>query len=137
MSVKETVFAIDPGTKRCGYAVVDSNINVLCRAIVPLGKLISNIKKLFSNYQISRFILGNGTNYKEIEKKIKNHFSQFEIILVKEDFTTLEARKKYFEVYPPKGLLKILPSSLRVPPAHYDDFVAVLIAEKYFKRLEN
>ena len=137
MYSEEIVFAIDPGTKKCGYAVVKSGNLVLSKGIIALGQLIENIKKNFNEYKISRFILGNGTNCKEIKMQLKNCFSQFEIVLIKEDFSTLEARKKYFTVNPPKGLLKILPQSLRIPPENYDDFVAILLAEKYFEQIKN
>ena len=54
-------------------------------------------------------------------------------ILIEEKFSTLGARKKYFETHPPRGIFKFIPLSLRVPPDHYDDFAAVLLAEKYFR----
>jgi RNase H-fold protein (predicted Holliday junction resolvase) len=133
MSKAEIIAAIDPGTKKCGYAVVDSNLGILQREVTSTEKIVKTIEESFHSYKIDKIILGNGTNYKKIEKKIKDKFSHLRIVLVKEDFTTLEARKKYFEAHPPKGLFKLIPLSLRVPPCYYDDFVAVLLAEKYFK----
>jgi len=133
MPEEEIIIAIDPGTKKCGYAVVDFNLNVLQREVIPTDKIEDNIEDSFKVYKINKIILGDGTNYKQIEKKLKNHFPRLKIILIKEDFSTLEARKKYFEAHPPRGISKLIPLSLRVPPCHYDDFVAVLLAEKYFK----
>ena len=133
MPEEEIIIAIDPGTKKCGYAVVDSNLNVLQREVISTEKIAKNIEDSLNIYKINRIILGNGTNYKQIEKKLREHFPQLKIILIEEDFSTLEARKKYFKAHPPRGILKIIPLSLRVPPCHYDDFVAVLLAEKYFK----
>ena len=121
MSGKEVIIAIDPGTKKCGYAVVESNKNVLRREVIPIEELMIHMKENVDIYNIERFIVGNGTNCKEIE----------------ENFSTLEARKKYFKADPPKGIFKLIPLSLRVPPCHYDDFVAVLLAEKYFSQIEN
>jgi len=129
----EIIAAIDPGTKKCGYAVVNSNLSILQREVISPEKMVKTIKESFNSYKIDKIILGNGTNYKEIEKKIKDNFSHLKIVLVKEDFSTLEARKKYFEAHPPRGLFKLIPLSLRVPPCYYDDFVAVLLAEKYFR----
>jgi RNase H-fold protein (predicted Holliday junction resolvase) len=133
MSEEEIIIAIDPGTKKCGYAVVDSNLNVLQREVISTEKIAKNIEDSLNIYKINKIILGNGTNYKNIEKRLKNHFPQLKIILIEEDFSTLEARKKYFKAHPPRGIFKLIPLSLRVPPCHYDDFVAVLLAEKYFK----
>ncbi len=133
MPEEEIIIAIDPGTKKCGYAVVDSNLSVLQREVTQTDKIVNNIEDSFKVYKINKIILGDGTNYKQIEKKLKNYFPRLKIILIEEDFSTLEARKKYFEAHPPRGISKLIPLSLRVPPCHYDDFVAVLLAEKYFK----
>jgi RNase H-fold protein (predicted Holliday junction resolvase) len=133
MPGEEIIIAIDPGTKKCGYAVVDSNLSILQREVISTEKIAKNIEDSFSVYKIGEIILGNGTNYKNIEKRLKNHFPELKIILIEEEFSTLEARKKYFEAHPPRGISKLIPLSLRVPPCHYDDFVAVLLAEKYFR----
>ncbi|MCJ7789322.1 MAG: Holliday junction resolvase RuvX [Candidatus Atribacteria bacterium] len=133
MPEEEIIVAIDPGTKKCGYAVVDSNLNVLQREVTLAERIINRIKNSFKVYKIEKIILGNGTNYEQIENKLKNYFPRLKIILIEENFSTLEARKKYFEAYPPRGISRLIPISLRVPPCQYDDFVAVLLAEKYFK----
>jgi len=133
MLEEETIVAIDPGIKKCGYAVVDSNLSVLQREVISTEKVAKTLEDSLNIYKIDKIILGNGTNYKNIEERLKNHFSILNIILIEEKFSTLEARKKYFEAHPPRGILKLIPLSLRVPPCHYDDFVAVLLAEKYFK----
>ena len=133
MPEEEIIIAIDPGTKKCGYAVVDSNLSVLQREVISTEKIAKTIEDSLNIYKINKIILGNGTNYKNIEKRLKNHFPQLKIILIEEDFSTLEARKKYFEAHPPRGIFKLIPLSLRVPPCSYDDFVAILLAEKYFK----
>jgi len=133
MPEEEIIIAIDPGTKKCGYAVVDSNLSILQREVISTEKIAKNIEDSLNIYKINRIILGNGTNYKQIEKKLREQFPQLKIILIEEDFSTLEARKKYFKAHPPRGIFKLIPLSLRVPPCHYDDFVAVLLAEKYFR----
>ena len=133
MPGEEIIIAIDPGTKKCGYAVVNYNLCVLQGEVISTEKIAGTIEDSLNIYKINKIILGNGTNYKNIEKRLKNQFPKLEIILIEEEFSTLEARKKYFEVHPPRGILKLIPLSLRVPHCHYDDFVAVLLAEKYFK----
>ena len=47
--------------------------------------------------------------------------------------TTLQARKRYWDIYPPKGLWKLVPLSLRVPPIPYDDVVAIILVEQYLE----
>jgi len=133
MPEEEIIIAIDPGTKKCGYAVVDSNLSVLQREVTSTEEITKAIEDSLNIYKIDKIILGNGTNYKSIEEKLKNNFPQLKIILIEEEFSTLEARKKYFKANPPQGIFRLIPLSLRIPPCHYDDFVAVLLAEKYFK----
>jgi len=133
MPEEKIIIAIDPGSKKCGYAVVNSNLSVLRREVTSIEGIIKTIEDSFNVYKIDEIILGNGTNYKNIEKRLKNHFPELKIILVEEEFSTLEARKKYFEAHPPRGIFKLIPLSLRVPPCYYDDFVAVILAEKYFR----
>jgi len=133
MPEEEIIIAIDPGTKKCGYAVADSNLSILQREVISTDKIVETITDTLNIYKIDKIILGNGTNYKNIEESLKNHFSKLKIVLIEEKFSTLEARKKYFEAHPPRGIFKLVPLSLRVPPCRYDDFVAVLLAEKYFR----
>jgi len=133
MPEEEIIIAIDPGTKKCGYAVVDYNLSVLQRKVISTDKIAETIEDSLNIYQVNKIILGNGTNYKQIEKKLREYFPQLKIILIEEEFSTLEARGKYFKAHPPRGIFKLIPLSLRVPPGHYDDFVAVLLAEKYFR----
>ncbi|MGB6371620.1 MAG: pre-16S rRNA-processing nuclease YqgF [Atribacterota bacterium] len=133
MPEEEIIIAIDPGTKKCGYAVVDSNLSVLQREVISTEKIAKTIEDSLNMHKIDIIILGNGTNYKNIEKRLKNHLPELKIILIEEEFSTLEARKKYFEAHPPRSISRLIPLSLRVPPCHYDDFVAVLLAEKYFR----
>ena len=133
MPEEEIIIAIDPGTKKCGYAVVDFNLSILQREVISTDETTKAIEDSLNIYKIDKIILGNGTNYKSIEEKLKNLFPQLKIILVEEEFSTLEARKKYFEAHPPRGIFKLIPLSLRVPPCYYDDFVAVILAEKYFR----
>ena len=133
MPEEEIIIAIDPGTKKCGYAMIDSHLRVLQREVVLTEQITKTIQDSLNIYKVNKIILGNGTNYKNLEERLKIHFPQLKIILIEEEYSTLKARKKYFEAYPPRGILKIIPLSLRVPPDHDDDLVAILLAEKYFK----
>ncbi|MEA1940397.1 MAG: Holliday junction resolvase RuvX [Candidatus Caldatribacteriota bacterium] len=133
MSRIEIILAIDPGTKKCGYAVVDAKLKLKLKKVVSTKDLIVDIKEISHTYSIDKVVLGDGTNYKIIEAIIKEKFPQLNIELADEKFSTLKARKRYFELYPPQGIFKFIPLSLRIPPCDYDDIVAVLLAENYFE----
>lgn len=127
------VLSIDPGKKKCGMAVVDNRLTFITGKVVDNQELLKEIAVYQSQYKINKIILGNGTNYEEIYHRVKKHFPSFSLTKVAEKNTTMQARKLYFETYPPKGIAKILPISLRIPPRAYDDFAAFVIAERYFR----
>ncbi|MEA2022339.1 MAG: crossover junction endodeoxyribonuclease RuvC, partial [Candidatus Caldatribacteriota bacterium] len=68
MPEEEIIIAIDPGTKKCGYAVVDSNLSVLQREVISTNEITQTIEDGLNIYKIDKIILGNGTNYKKIEE---------------------------------------------------------------------
>ena len=47
--------------------------------------------------------------------------------VVEEYGTTLEAREIYWRLHAPRGLMKLVPTSLRTPPRNVDDLAAYAI----------
>lgn len=133
MSAEEKIIALDPGRKKCGYAVVDSTLSVLQQEVVETERLLEMIEEGLKRYKIDKIILGNGTNFQAIKEILEEHFPHLTIIIMEERYSTLQARKRYFTVNPPRLLWRLIPVSLRVPPVPYDDWVAVILAEKYFQ----
>ncbi|GAH15410.1 unnamed protein product, partial [marine sediment metagenome] len=58
MPGEEIIIAIDPGTKKCGYVVVDSNLSVLQREVTSTEGIIKTIEDSFKVYKIDEIILG-------------------------------------------------------------------------------
>jgi RNase H-fold protein (predicted Holliday junction resolvase) len=56
------------------------------------------------------------------------------VALQDERHTTLAARKRYWELFPPRGLQRLLPQDLRQPPRDWDDVVAQLLLERWLGR---
>ena len=56
-------------------------------------------------------------------------------MMVDERYSTLEARDRYWLMYPPKGLNLLIPKGLRTLPRPIDDIVAILLIERYLSRL--
>jgi hypothetical protein len=50
--------------------------------------------------------------------------------LTDERMTTLEARGLYWALHPPRGMYRIIPKSLRVPPRNLDDLAAWAIIQR-------
>lgn len=132
-----TVVAIDPGRAKCGIAVVrksDGTFEVLHREVVATAKLGLTVANLASRFSPDAVVLGGGTSSSEAARVVEN-LQSAPVVIVEEKFSTLAARKRYFEENPPRGLRRLIPLSLQVPPHPYDDYVAVMLAEKYLQSL--
>jgi RNase H-fold protein (predicted Holliday junction resolvase) len=80
--------------------------------------------------------MGNQTTSKQWQKKLTENIS-LKVTLVNEKNSTLEARDKYWQMYPPQGLKKLIPKGLRVPPCPIDDIVAIILIERYLQQHSN
>jgi RNase H-fold protein (predicted Holliday junction resolvase) len=127
------VLAIDPGRDKCGVAIV-SESGVLSKAVVETPTLAKFLAQLKEEFHIDRAIVGNGTNSKKVSDVVKRVLGLLPEF-VDEYYTTLEARKRYFKENPPKGLARLIPVSMQVPKVPFDDYVAVILAEKYLHSL--
>ncbi len=130
--MKKIILAIDPGSKKCGIAVVDSNLRYIEGEVVDNEELVDRVKKYKDKYHPNNIIVGSGTNSEIIIAILKDNFPEFLIIPVKEKDTTWQARKYFFQYNPPAGWLRFIPISLRLPPRPYDDFAAYVIARRFF-----
>ncbi len=125
------IVSVDPGREKCGIAVVDSSGTVLKRKVVTTISVIDNLLELTEKYSADKILIGSGTNSKTIKKRIIDSIPNIPIDIVDETHSTEIARKLYFKEYPPKGIFKIIPIGLQIPPVPYDDFAAVVLAKKY------
>jgi len=73
-------------------------------------------------------VLGDGTAAKIVEDALAKSASNIPVRKVDESHTSEQARALYIEQNPPRGLKKLIPRTLRVPDAPYDDYVAVILA---------
>ncbi|GMB01285.1 pre-16S rRNA-processing nuclease YqgF [Pelosinus sp. IPA-1] len=135
MTISQTIISIDPGREKCGIAVVHKEKGVLKQAIIDTINLATTIEQLTSSYHIETIIMGDGTSSKDAKKtleKIKDIDQSITLILVDEYRTTDEGRLRYWRENPPKGLKRLIPVTMQVPPCPVDDYVAVILAERYF-----
>ena len=125
------VLAVDPGRSKCGLAVVGSDSGVRTRAVVPREKLVETVDRFARAYSPSIVIVGGGTGSKAARNAIESLPSPTRVETVDEKFTSLDAKERFFKENPPRGLRKLIPTTLQVPQVPYDDYVAVLLAERY------
>ncbi len=105
------------------------------QAVVPVEAVLTRIKALRQQFPVSTIVLGDQTSSKQWKDALGQLVDPPRIMLVDERYSTLEARDRYWQMYPPTGLAKLVPLSLRTIPRPIDDIVAILLIERYLNRL--
>ena len=130
------ILGFDPGRDKCGLAVMGLDRQLYYHQVVLAKEAIATIETLRRRFPISLMVMGDQTTAKQWRQQLYQELTEpLSIILVDERYTTLEARDRYWQMFPPKGLIKLLPQGLRQPPRPIDDIVAILLIERYLNRL--
>jgi RNase H-fold protein (predicted Holliday junction resolvase) len=127
-----TVLGLDPGTRKCGYAVVTAiGAKPLALGIVPVEALATRLRELLAATPVDLVAIGRGTNASAITESVRG--LGLPIVPIDERETTLLARARFFADHPPRGWKRLLPRGMLLPDRPIDDYAAVLIAERYLK----
>jgi RNase H-fold protein (predicted Holliday junction resolvase) len=129
------LLGFDPGRDKCGIAITPPNAPPLYHEIIPSAAAIAQLQTLLQTYPIAKIILGDQTSSKTWQKKFRDAFPMLEIVTVDERNSSLEARDRYWQMYPPTGLMRLVPPGMRQPPRPIDDIVAILLIERYLAQL--
>ena len=128
------ILGFDPGRDKCGVAVMETNCQIHVHQVVESVKAIATIKQLCQQFPIELIVMGNQTTAKSWQQQIKSNLpSSIPIIMVDERNSSLEARDRYWQMYPPQGLTKLIPQGMRLPPRPVDDIVAIVLIERYWQ----
>ncbi len=126
------ILGFDPGRDKCGLAVMGKERQLLYHQVVVSQDAIATIQQLCQDYAIKTIVMGDQTTAKSWKQKLSRDLSvSVPIILVDERYSTLEARDRYWQMYPPQGLKRLIPQGMRQPPRPIDDIVAILLIERY------
>jgi RNase H-fold protein (predicted Holliday junction resolvase) len=132
--MSKTVLAIDPGSSKCGMALVHRDdagkLKLVWRAISPRDELIRNLTLAGEVEPFSLVIVGSGTTSKQVVHELREHLPSVGILVVDEKNTSLQARERYWEHNPRRGLRRLGPATMYMPPEPVDDFVALILAER-------
>lgn len=125
------VAAVDPGREKCGVAVVAENGDVLEQSVVATVWLADEMAARAQRFHPDLILLGNGTTSCAAEETIREALPDIPVETVDEYRTTDEAKRAYWKANPPTGWRRFIPTSMQAPPAPVDDFVAVILAQRY------
>ena len=125
--------SIDPGNNKCGLLLADiKSGNVIEAGVSSLEKLPDLVALWGENYLIKKIIIGNGTNSKNIENQLKQ--KEFnDLTYVDERDSTMRARFRYWEIWPPNYFVSWLPKEILFPPDNLDAIVALILLEDFLK----
>lgn len=131
----DVVIAVDPGRDKCGVAVVERGGRVLDKKVIETARLAEVVEALARSRGITTVVLGDRTSHHAAARRlaaITVDGGQLIIALVDEHRSSDEARGRYWRDNPPRGLARLVPLGLQTPAAPVDDYVAVILAERYF-----
>tara|TARA_B000000557_G_scaffold157034_1_gene127276 strand:+ start:90 stop:527 length:438 start_codon:yes stop_codon:yes gene_type:complete len=126
------LISIDPGKYKCGLVLAERTEKIVYEAIILESNLLADyVRHLDKVEDISSIIIGNGTNSREIRKKL--FFFEKEIITFEEKNTTYRAKARYFELFPISGLKYLMPREIFILNKNLDAISALIILEDYCK----
>lgn len=109
---------------------------LLYHQVVPSADAIATLQQLCQQFSIATLVMGDQTTAKKWKQQLERELSaSLPIVLVDERYSSLEARDRYWQMYPPTGLQRLIPQGMREPPRPIDDIVAILLIERYLKEL--
>ena len=124
------MISIDPGKCKCGLVLVDLNQKKVDQAIVIDTEFLPKYLKTLNTFEnISKVLIGNGTTCKQNIEKLEP--IKQDLIIVEEKNTTFRAKKRYFELFPIRGLKKFLPKEIFIINKNLDAVSALIILEDY------
>ena len=125
--------SIDPGNKKCGLLLADmKSRNVIEAGISSLNKFSDIVSLWNKEFQVYKIVIGDGTNCKYIEDELKQK-NIFNLNYVNERGSTLRARFRYWEIWPPNYFIRWLPKEILFPPDNLDAVVALILLEDFLK----
>ena len=127
-----TVLGLDPGTRKCGYALVTGiGAAPLTLGIAPVDGLRQRLGELLAATPAAVAAIGRGTNADHVAAIARE--LGLPVALVDERETTLLARARFFQDHPPRGWRRLVPRGMLLPDRPIDDYAALLIAERYLR----
>jgi RNase H-fold protein (predicted Holliday junction resolvase) len=126
-----TILGFDPGKDKCGVAVMGIDLALLYHQVVLTAETIDRLRDLCQHYSVTQIVMGDQTTSKQWQQQLTTAFPTLPISLVDERYSSLEARDRYWQMYPPNFLTSLIPQGMRQPPRPIDDIVAIILIERY------
>lgn len=133
MIMTKLYLGIDPGRSKTGLALVNGAGKIVKLHIAESQNIDNEIVEFIKNSCPVHIVLGNGTNSRNIGESVKRVFPDVLVAVVEEAHSTEEARALYWQENPPKGLKKLIPLGMLVPPVPLDAYAAVILVRRFLE----
>lgn len=133
MIMTKLYLGIDPGRSKTGLALVNEACKIVKLHIAESQNIDNEIVEFIKNSCPVHIVLGNGTNSRNIGESVKRVLPDVMVAVVEEAHSTEEARALYWQENPPKGLKKLIPLGMLVPPVPLDAYAAVILVRRFLE----
>ncbi|MEA5422869.1 resolvase [Synechococcus sp. CCY9202] len=123
---------LDPGRCKCGLVCTDATgQRIVAAAVLTPEATWHQLNSWCAEGLVAEIVLGNGTGCRHWQTRLATIAA---VHVVEEHGSTLAARQRFWELFPPRGWRRCLPRGLRQPPRDWDDVVAQLLLERFLGR---
>jgi RNase H-fold protein (predicted Holliday junction resolvase) len=130
------ILGFDPGRDKCGIALQEQTGKILYQAVIAAPEVARAIAQLLDAHHPDVVVLGNQTHCQIWLAQLRDLLpASIPIQPVDERNSSLEARDRSWQMYPPRGFTRLIPKGMRMPPRPIDDIVAILLIERYLSCL--
>ena len=133
MIMTKLYLGVDPGRSKTGLALVNGAGKIVKLHIAESQNIDIEIVEFIKNSCPVHIVLGNGTNSRNIGESVKRVLNDVMVTVVEEAHSTEEARTLYWQENPPKGLKKLIPLGMLVPPVPLDAYAAVILVRRFLE----
>ena len=133
MIMTKLYLGVDPGRSKTGLALVNGAGKIVKLHIAESQNIDNEIVEFIKNSCPVHIVLGNGTNSRNIGESVKRVLPDVLVAVVEEAHSTEEARALYWQENPPKGLKKLIPLGMLVPPVPLDAYAAVILVRRFLE----
>jgi RNase H-fold protein (predicted Holliday junction resolvase) len=132
---EKLIVAIDPGSVKCGIAILDYDGSLVEGISVNRSVFIRKFEVIFSSYSPQKCVIGNGTSSKALIMELEASFS-LSIEVIDEFGSTLEARKLWAEHEWSSGIFKYVPLLIKTlfEPSSLDSYAAWALGLRFLKQ---
>ncbi len=128
------ILGFDPGRDKCGVAIIGKDNTLHYHQVLLAEEVTNTITALCQQFALDRLVIGDQTTSTFWREKLKEILPpSVAIATVNERNSSLEARDRYWQMYPPRGIFRFIPLKMQMPPRPIDDIVAILLIERYLK----